>query len=241
MSTHPPHVLKTYTHLRLGMSTMGFLFPILLLFAGFWLDIPQQPSLSAYYHAHDKTRDIFVGLLVAIGIFLYLYQGDTRLEDWLLNGAGIGAIGVAGFEMAKGNSCATLNLGFSLHGLFASIFFATISCACFHVAWWPKHDNLGKYLAHHKLLYSICAVVMLTSLALTLVYALWLPLVTKVLLCSYHFIFYIETIGIWGFAAFWLLRTIEEEEVLRPRHSHKTATEASHPAPNSLRVQTPVN
>src|SRR3546814_11716292 len=63
-----------------------------------------QPSLSAYYHfapdAADQygagtMRDAFVGMLCAIGSFLFFYRGHSFQEDVALNCAGISAVLVA--------------------------------------------------------------------------------------------------------------------------------------------------
>ncbi|MEL6232633.1 MAG: hypothetical protein AAFR24_22235, partial [Cyanobacteria bacterium J06627_3] len=86
--------------------------PLLLVFGGlnswWWLaePLPVQNSLSAYYHAGSSCtsldgvyRDLFVGCLAMIGVCSVIYSGFGKLENWLLNIAGICLIGVAFFPM----------------------------------------------------------------------------------------------------------------------------------------------
>ena len=93
------HVFSTYTHLRIGMITIAFLFPLLLVVGGLWHGVEWQDSMSAYYHATvgataPPMRVWFIGLLYALGVFLFLYKGFSKLENWCLSFAGIFAVGV---------------------------------------------------------------------------------------------------------------------------------------------------
>ena len=104
------HVLGTYLDLRFGIAVFGFALPIILAGVGGILGIPLQGSISAYYHATPAAvdcsltatvwpagtlRNEFVGILIAVGAFLYLYKGFSRSENFALNLAGIFAVGVA--------------------------------------------------------------------------------------------------------------------------------------------------
>ena len=90
------HITQAYFNLRFGNAVAAFLFPLILWFGGrFLADVPLQPSISAYYYT--PMRDIFVGILFAIGSFLYLYKGFSRQENYALNCAGLLALGIAVF------------------------------------------------------------------------------------------------------------------------------------------------
>ena len=101
------HIRSTYFSLRLGLGLLAFLFPVLLVSYGYLREgIPFQTSMSDYYFAFVPKdsplrvfpmRVFFVGILCAIGVFLILYRGFSRTENWLLNFAGFSAIGVAFF------------------------------------------------------------------------------------------------------------------------------------------------
>jgi hypothetical protein len=91
-------ISASYFLLRRGLAVLAFVFPILL-----WLGAGPgevQASISAYYHYHvpggtdygaGTMRDVFVGVLAAIGAFLFFYKGYSWREDWALNVAGVAA------------------------------------------------------------------------------------------------------------------------------------------------------
>ncbi|MFD9125034.1 DUF998 domain-containing protein [Kitasatospora sp. NPDC059571] len=91
--------------LRFGVGIIGFLLPIVLLVgnsitsARFVL----LASMSASYYTH--MRNIFVGSLCAIGVFLICYRHDRR-EDRLSSLAGVFAILVALFPTLPPSSLA---------------------------------------------------------------------------------------------------------------------------------------
>lgn len=114
------HVLKSYSALRWAMATLGFSLPPFLVVSGimrfWWLPepLPTQTSLSAYYHAgggcltsYGVYRNLFIGFLCVIAACLIIYSGFSRLEDWLLNAAGVSLLLVALFP----TSWSTADLG----------------------------------------------------------------------------------------------------------------------------------
>jgi hypothetical protein len=134
-------ITATYKMLRLGLAVMAFAFPLLLWIGGHLIaHLPLAGSMSAYYHASDflhpeqgppgegVMRNEFVGILFAVGVLLFAYQGYSRLEDYALNLAGVLALGIALFPMrwpTKPNDSP-----FSLHGTCAILFFACIVYVC---------------------------------------------------------------------------------------------------------------
>jgi hypothetical protein len=88
-------------------------------------------------------RSWFVGPLFVLGIFLYVYKGFSDTENWLLNIAGISALGVALFPMGWncGNNCQSVSIlgnEITLHGTFAIISFLSMAA----VALWCAKDTL---------------------------------------------------------------------------------------------------
>ena len=125
------HVLATYWGLRLGMSVLGASFPFLLALIGLFLNVAIQKSMSAYYHVPEGEgvlRNIFVGILFAVGTALYMYKGYSKGENYALNLASVMAFGVALFPMAKHPPIPSN--GFTIHGAFSAAFFVSIAYVC---------------------------------------------------------------------------------------------------------------
>lgn len=124
------HVLATYLSLRMGIAFLGGILPPLLVVVGWiWGSAGLQSSMSAYYYAgNGAARNEFVGVLITIGAFLYLYKGFSQEENIALNLAGIFAVGVALVPMPWdcGAGCPRI----SAHGIFAILFFICIAYVC---------------------------------------------------------------------------------------------------------------
>ncbi len=88
--------VRTVRRLRLGVGVLGFLLPIALPLGNSLTSarIALLDSMSASYYTH--MRNVFVGGLCAVGVFLICYRHDRR-EDRLSSVAGVLAIGVALF------------------------------------------------------------------------------------------------------------------------------------------------
>ena len=117
------HMLGTYHSLRLGIFVIGLLFPAALWLGGLARGVSLQPSISAYYYT--PLRDVFVGVLVAIGLLLYLYKGFSTRENVALNAAGIFAVGVANLPTVQGDG--PRNTVQTLHVVCAVAFFLCIA------------------------------------------------------------------------------------------------------------------
>ena len=74
-------LLVSHLTLRRVMGGLGVLLPLILVFWGFALCecIEIQDSISAYYGL--RTRDALVGILLAIGFFLFTYGGMYPIQS----------------------------------------------------------------------------------------------------------------------------------------------------------------
>jgi hypothetical protein len=128
------------------MGLLALAFPILLWPLGAqFLGTSLQISMSAYYHT--DLRDVFVGILVAIGTFLILYKGFSRREDWALNIAGISAIGIAIFPTSP---------NWSLQGPAKSIFGCKPLCDAVCMKYTEKLDRTFQFFIDNFWLHGIC-------------------------------------------------------------------------------------
>ena len=230
------HILRSYSVLRWCMSILGFILPLLLVFGGlnswWWLaePLPVQNSLSAYYHAGSICtsldgvyRDLFVGCLAMIGICSVIYSGFGKLENWLLNIAGICLIGVAFFPMGWPEpqvlaSCQAipgfqvfeaskmLGLPLAIHFIAAIIFFIAIMVVNIYTAMdTVKLIEDDDKRALWTIIFSVARFLMPISIGLVLL--LWLATGTSII--GDRLILWIEWAGIWAFSLYWLLKSIE--------------------------------
>ena len=206
-------IVSTYNSLRFGMFVIAAATPIVIVLWGEIFNVNWQNSISAYYFAPIDSkleysvypgRVLFVGILFALGSFLYLYKGFSRGEDVALNLAGAFALGVAVCPMyAQAGYIPFSNV---LHFTFAVLLFicmayTAIFCHDETLRWVedPKHR------ARYRLTYHVIGWFMGLFPLVGLVLAIFFDAVQR------H-VFWIEAAGIWAFAAYWLTKSLELKE-----------------------------
>lgn len=201
-------LVVSYLSIRRAIGVTGLLLPVLLGPVG-WLilGIDIQDNLSLYYHT--PLRDVFVGSLCAIGIFLFCYQGHDWIENWTANLGCASALGVALFPLdAASAPLYQQSLRGNLHCLFGGVFFLTLAFySLFH---FPTSKSRNEELEPHEqqrdLVYRTSGIVILLSMAAMGVYLL-LPLSGwREVLDRYNALFWLESIAAWAFAAAWLTK-----------------------------------
>lgn len=83
----------SYLLLRTTVGWIGMLLPFVLLVGNVVMSSTRPDSMSGYYYT--PMRNIFVGSLCALGVFLIAYDGYDNVDRWITNIAGAGLIGVA--------------------------------------------------------------------------------------------------------------------------------------------------
>lgn len=93
---------NTYRRIRSAIGYMGFFLPIVLMLLSFinYFDTEIRTSISHFYYTN--LRDIFTGVLCAVGFFMIRYKGMGnkvwyKNDNLLTNVAGVMAIVVAFF------------------------------------------------------------------------------------------------------------------------------------------------
>lgn len=147
-----------------------------------------------------SMRSYFVGFLFAVGAILFANKGYSRLEDILLNIAGVSAWLIALFPMPWTGKLPPL---YWVHGTAAIIFFlaiASVAAFCSHATVGLINDpaQRKRYMAAYRFL----AVLMIAS-----------PIAAYILnahiLRKDNAIYWVEFCGIWAFAAYWIVKGIE--------------------------------
>lgn len=197
------NISASYFMLRRGMALIAFAFPVVLWIGGGVGEL--QGSLSAYYHAEGgRMRDVFVGVLWAIGTFLLLYRGYSTREDWALNGAGVAAMVVALAPTDWPHDAPRTATGLTHYGAAAAFFLLAA-----YVCMFRSGDTLrlmrdaaraAMFRATYRLLGLLMALLPLTVWAVHLL----LPRREEPAV-----LFFVEAAGLYVFATFWTVKSRE--------------------------------
>src|SRR5215470_5098220 len=92
-ATQRNDLIISYVFLRQIVGCVGSLLPIALITGNLMFSATVRESISGYYYT--PMRNVFVGALCALGVFLIAYDDHDKLERWVTDGAGLCAILVA--------------------------------------------------------------------------------------------------------------------------------------------------
>lgn len=201
-------LVVSYLSVRRGIGGIGLLLPVVLGPVG-WLvfGVDIQDNMSSYYHT--SLRDVFVGSLCAIGIFLYCYEGYDWIESWTGNLGCLSALGVALFPLDPNSDPLYQRsvVGY-LHTFFGGAFFLTLAFySLYHFPRTPEDANgVSAHEAERNFIYRTSGSVILLSMLAMGAYLFLLPASSKRLLNDLNFLFWMEWIAVWAFAAAWLTK-----------------------------------
>jgi GNAT superfamily N-acetyltransferase len=188
----------SYLALRKAVGWIGIALPFVLV-SGMLLIFREQPvlkTISLYYHT--GMRDVFVGAICSIALFLFFYKGYDRLDNWAANVAGVFAVGIALFPTsAKGPQ----DLAGIIHFICAAIFFVILSGISIFLFTRAKTYPTRQKVARNKI-YLICGLVMISSLISILIYFIFFNFEKS----SSCFVFWAETVALIAFGVSWLTK-----------------------------------
>lgn len=219
-TTNDPRLIS-YLYLRKAVGFLGLALPIVLVLGSVLVGNCDeiQSSISDYYHT--LMRDVFVGILCAIALFLFSYKGyvDDKRDNIAGTLASFFALGIAFFPTAPDKplspcdspSCnipAVITNPFisNLHFIFATSFFLVLTY--FSLVLFTKTKNKRtqtKQKKERNSIYRICGFVMLTCIILIAIYFFLLE-EKYPNLAKYDPVFWLETIALWAFATSWLIK-----------------------------------
>lgn len=169
----------SYLTLRQMIGILGVSLPVLVVAgAGVISAAEIRPSISAYYYSN--MRDLFVGILCMVGVFLISYKGYDRLDHYTSNVSGILAIVVALFpthgeegRIAVGIFQLDDGLSGKVHDVCASLLF--VSLAFISTFLFTKTKSVVTMTERKKIrnhVYRICGAIMFGALLVAFVFSL---------------------------------------------------------------------
>ncbi|MEV1288775.1 DUF998 domain-containing protein [Micromonospora sp. NPDC049679] len=204
----PPQDAVTIRRLRLGIGAVGIALPIVLTFGNALLTGERTllDSISAYYYT--DMRDVFVGSMCAIGVFLICYRYE-RLDDLLSTIAGVLAIAVALFPVAPTVPPGTLSstditIG-RVHQVCAAALFVLLAIFCiflFPRARSARARAMPEKRGPRNAIYYACGGIILGAITLA-VASNALPQPTRDTLKP---LFWCEVVAVFAFGAAWLIK-----------------------------------
>jgi hypothetical protein len=203
-STETGSMVGTFVLLRRAIGWIGTLLPIVVIVGdAAFSSGPLPNSLSDYYYT--PMRNILVGSLCVLGVFLLLYDVSVRVDRWITNAAGIGVLGVAllpGSPPVPHLTTSQEVIG-NLHVFFASIAFLGLAATMWRFAYAVSDGPQAPPPSPRgALFYRVSACVMLGLVILSGV-AILLPLsIQNAVLAIYD----TEALAIFTFGICWLLK-----------------------------------
>ena len=194
----------SYLWLRTAIGIIGIALPFALalgkiLFDGGGL----QSSMSAYYYTN--TRNVFVGSLCAIGIFLMSYRGYGRKDNIAGKLACVFAIGVAFFPTTPPTIAAPGDkLIGVIHLTCAALLFLTL--AYFSLCLFRKTDPTKPptpQKQRRNLVYALCGYAILASILLI---ATFKALPSLAPFQEFKPVFWLEALAVVSFGVSWLTK-----------------------------------
>lgn len=213
MSSQDPldsELIISFLTLRKAIGYIGIAMPIVVRLGAYVFEgIPSNESISAYYYT--GMRDVFVGTLFAIGVFLFCYRGPDTQDNILTNLAGLSAIAIGLLPMdpayhhiielkfpgINNPDCYQNHGPLGYHIYAVGTFFIILSYLTIFRFTKPTQPTVTRQKKSRNKVYILCGIVMLISL-LSIVY---LKATSK-----NSSIFWPETIAIVAFGCAWLTK-----------------------------------
>ena len=214
-------VVRSYFRVRQALGWLGLSLPVLLILTGALSD-GLAPSVSDFFHT--LSRDVYVGVLVSIGIFLFVYEGydrqpgETLADNWIATVAGVSVIGVALFpnESPTGEVASLtqhlvgVSLSPAFHYTSAFIFFYCMGHFCMFR--FSKTTDMRR-----RRIYRACGWAIIAScaglFAATIMRQAGSPEVSA-LVTDWQIVFWVEVLGVCAFSIAWIVKGRGDKEVL---------------------------
>jgi hypothetical protein len=191
-----PDRIYSFKALRKSVGWIGILLPFTLMLGDFLISRGPVPlySISKYYFS--GMRDVMVGALCAISLFLFFYKGYNKWDVWTSNLAGISALCTAFFPTVKEGP---LNLSANIHFVTAAIFFVTLAFISLFL-FTKGNSNPTPQKKSRNLIYRGCGLVMVASLIALILFFMFFSSNTS------KFAFWTETLALIAFGISWLVK-----------------------------------
>jgi hypothetical protein len=214
--------VRSFLIMRIVVGALGVMLPLLLVVGDRWLGAGAlvRDSISAYYYS--GARELFIGVLSAIGVFLFTYKvAEHSLDNTLTLFASIAVVAVVLFPTGLPADVAEptplqARLGETqvetIH--FGSALIFILSLAAISLLYGVREGRRPAQQGQRppvfwKWYHWVCALFILAALA-----GVGLDMLTE--WGPSQTLFYGETVAVWAFGASWLMKGLELDYLRRP-------------------------
>jgi hypothetical protein len=204
----PNQDTRTVRRLRRGIGFVAIVLPVAVTIGNAVIDghVRLLGSVSGAYYT--GMRDVFVGSMAAIGIFLLIYR-HAKIDDVLSNLGGVSALAVALFPAKEINTDIpqTEKIIGIVHLAASTLMFLIMAIFCFFVFTRPDvrmdKSDLPQSKRVRNRLYVLSGWVLVLALAAGAAGSMYLP---HDLMVKIEPMFWGEAIAIWAFGFAWLVK-----------------------------------
>lgn len=206
-----------YLIMRKAIGILGMSLPFILLIGNSIANggIIFQSSISAYYYT--SMRNVFVGILCAVGIFLFSYKGHNKFDNILADIGALFAVITAFFPCLPDGTVPCPYKSYDmLHLISAGVFFSVLiifSMFLFTKSDKKKKDRSGRKKRRNGL-YRTCGIIMAISIAGIAIIDNWFRG-----LLIYHPVFWLESIALLAFGISWYVKGTTYSKIKTKRYN----------------------
>jgi magnesium-transporting ATPase (P-type) len=197
--------------LQLIIGALAALLPVsMIISAGFFSDCNTvQPSISAYYHT--GARDLFVGILCAVGVAMFAYKGYSKYDNFFATIAAVAAICVALFPTSVCDPMGVCIIDVIdtewknvIHLIAAVTLFMVLAIFCIFLFTITDKDASAGRLMRNKIYYG-CGIVILLSIIIIAISMNVEGFPQHIL--GFPVVFLFETVALVAFSLSWLTKS----------------------------------
>ncbi len=221
-TTRERSLIISYLVMRRFIGILGISLPFIVVLGGLVQDEPAfQGSISGYYYT--PMRDVLVGILSGVALFLLSYRGYEKIDDAVANLSGIFALGLIFFPTAMGSGH-TVRVGMLLinddisgpvHAAFGALFFLALSYNSLFLFTRRHPGPMGREKKRRNAIYRSCGIVMIMATACIGLYSLFLQ---GTRLAAVNPVLILESVALSAFGISWLVKgnTLFKDKATRP-------------------------
>jgi hypothetical protein len=194
-------LVHSYLFLRRAIGLIGLALPVVLIIGELVVNGDLLDSISGYYYS--DLRDVYVGSMCAIGVFLLSYRGYGPIDDIAGDVAAVTAIGVALFPTTPDDHpTRTDQIIGGLHIMFAAVFLLTLAFFCLFLFRKTDTSYPSQRKVHRNRVYLASGVIILSCLALMVFFGWFLDAQTR----SLHPTLWLESAATLAYGVAWLTK-----------------------------------